>query len=182
MKVILRSSFASESGVGSIGPPLFSHDRRQILRVASMMISRIRCSLHPDDMETSEWSVKIGWLAEVGWARWSIDQTVSLIKVRLIQLDTNGLAKSNTEGNWAARLNKDLEDQVLGLDFYVLKFNLTQNIKTQNLVTYIGSCWLRQWKLPKPQTMSVESIPITLRSLNNPCKISKAIGSFFVSL
>lgn len=27
-----------------------------------------------------------------------------------------------------------------------------------------GSCWLRQWKLPSPQIISVESSPITLRS------------------
>ena len=30
-----------------------------------------------------------------------------------------------------------------------------------------GSCWLRQWKLPKPQIISVESSPVTFRSVNN---------------
>ena len=31
-----------------------------------------------------------------------------------------------------------------------------------NRVSYTsGSCWLRQWKLPKPHIISVESIPIT---------------------
>ena len=30
-----------------------------------------------------------------------------------------------------------------------------------------GSCWLRQWKLPNPQMISVESIPTTSLSLKH---------------
>ena len=44
-----------------------------------------------------------------------------------------------------------------------------------------GSCWLRQWKLPKPQIKSVESIPTTFRVAKQLCKISKALSSFTAS-
>lgn len=40
-----------------------------------------------------------------------------------------------------------------------------------------GSCWLRQWKLPRPQMISVESIPTTLRSGKQSWMICSALSS-----
>ena len=48
---------------------------------------------------------------------------------------------------------------------------------SDNYNTIQGSCWLRQWKLPKPQIISVESIPITLLFEKQDWIICKAISS-----
>ena len=56
-----------------------------------------------------------------------------------------------------------------------------QKIKPANLQVLIvytnGSCWLKQWKLPNPQMISVESIPTTFLSGKHFWMISKAFSS-----
>lgn len=56
-----------------------------------------------------------------------------------------------------------------------------QKIKPANLQVLIvytnGSCWLKQWKLPNPQIISVESIPTTFLSGKHFWMISKAFSS-----
>ncbi|SDF21092.1 hypothetical protein SAMN05216464_11490 [Mucilaginibacter pineti] len=44
---------------------------------------------------------------------------------------------------------------------------------------YSGSCWLRQWKLPNPHIISVESMPTTSRSGKHCWMICSALSSFF---
>ena len=79
---------------------------------------------------------------------------------------------------WKSRLDSGCQVQLqLAVKFATYVFYLFHST-TASMFSYFGSCWLRQWKLPSPQMMSVESIPMISRFGKHSSKMYAASVSF----